>query len=372
MTKQEEKMMRQNKHNQRGRFLPYLVVGLLLTTALSDVAFGYAAIVKVPKTQISGATISLFGTKPSQTTTTGKLVEGAAAGNYTVDSTSDPQYTIYNVYDAPAALTYFLADKGTTYSIFAASGGTTVPITTTFTLFNYYKKGQPDAPTGLVAVAGFETAKLNWQLNDKTDGTGFEYSGIDLEISASNTYAPLLGTAISLGKSTEYKVGELIDTRKLEVGTAYYYRVRGKVDGVTPSNWATGTFNTNSGSALGPQTFKLAIQTNATGKPGINFISMGIAPDANNRWYAGTTPIANAYDLVKVIGTATGKKVLTFGNWDVANQLDAGIVIPNGNADDEKVKNDLLAITLKQGIGYQVYVEPPVPNGKVEITIGNQ
>lgn len=346
-------------------------LAVLLLLALAVQVLAYAGIVKINKANVlSGVTVYVFGgTRPNQKSdqnSPGALVLNT---NYSIDDTNDPIYRIYNIYNSPSEPAYLLLlnPNTNTYAILSASLGTTVPETTTFNTAKFYKTGKPVAPTITTIEAGYETAKAEMSYSGD-----YEYSGVDIAVwdyEKNNS----IGTTTSLGgKPTDYKIGELVDGRKLETdanGKKYKFQIQGKVDGVDPSDWATMDFNTKGLGAAGPQTFTLTLESGVPGKPGINFFAMPFAgpwyvykEDGSKILHDGTTnEVTNAYHLIKAINVAKGSKVVsTFGKWDKTNQSDAGVLIANNDPDSDPAKSALQNISLQQGEGYQVYVTQKV------------
>ncbi|MFA4844095.1 MAG: hypothetical protein WC632_04000 [Candidatus Margulisiibacteriota bacterium] len=225
----------------KGGLVSVFLVALLLPI-LQGSAFGYAGIVKINSGILAGVPVIVFsGSKPNQTTPA-----DSPSTNYTVETVGG--YVVYNIYAAPSAATYLLLKTASTYSILPVSMGTTIPPTTTYDTATFYKMGPPNDPVILGKLWGYETAKVSWSLSENTDGTGFEYSGIELQLATDNGYANLVvrmpqnETLTSTSKIYSWALGELVDGRKLTSGTSYWFRVRGLVDGVAPSGWAKADF----------------------------------------------------------------------------------------------------------------------------------
>jgi hypothetical protein len=314
-----------------------VLLALAAVIVLPSAAFSYAGIVRLSKAAVlSGVTdVKLFsGTKPNQTS----LATLAEGSNYTVDNTTNPTYRIYNIYDAPGSPAYLLLLKGSTYSIISGAMGTTVPPTTTFDSAPSYKLGKPDAPQTLTEKHGYETAKVNWALNDKTDGTGFEYSWLNVELASDASYTTKIKTT-TLGKTLAYAMGELVDGSKLDSGKQYWFRVNGLVDGVAPSDWSEITYTTLSGAgALTPTTETWNLKVSGTG---INTFAIPFIANA-----ATTKPISyetttvgifasldidgngihSVEDLIRAINTKAGSNIVTvFGWYDAATQKHVGL-----------------------------------------------
>lgn len=232
-------------------------VALVIFAGLCAPAFGYAGIVKIHTTNI------LTGVSPVH------LVTGAVDQNSTSNLTEGVnylksvvgEYTIYDVYDAPASTVHFVLLKSTThYRILSAGMGTTVPPTTTFTSpVTFYVTGPPVQVQGLEVVNGFETAKASWTLSPD-----YDYSSVKVQVATDAGFTifvqdETLSDTTVIDKDPpfdDYAFGELVDGRVLTPGTDYWIRVIGTVKGEADSPPADKAFATNS-AGVPPLTFNI-------------------------------------------------------------------------------------------------------------------
>ena len=367
---------------------------LLVLVLMPTPVFAYGAILRLGTSLVSGATVHLFKAKPNQDSNTSSAGYLATPADYSIStSSSGNQYSVIS----SSTSNYALILRGTTYAIIPFSAGSPVPVTTPsdgsyLGTATFYRKGPPTAPSNLRVVAGYETGKANWDLNDAMDGTGFEYSWVWLRVLKGDRTpvvryfmyegAPADETVTTKGKITEYAFGQLVDGRTLETdadGQPYYFQVNGIVDGspLHESGWTEGAFTTLPAGAGGAP-FTLTLESGvAAGKPGINSFSLPFT----GPWYDGTgASLITADDLVRAINRAAGGRnvVTSFGYWDRAagEQKLKGVMIsyPGGTLTETPTETGLAlsGMALKQGEGYQVYLGDLSSTGnKVELVIKN-
>ena len=72
----------------------------------------------------------------------------------------------------------------------------------------------------------------------------------------------------------------------------------------------------------------------------------------------GTNKVETAYELIRVINRAAGGHVVaSFGEWDINNQSDTGILIPADKTElDAPFDGQLQGKPLKSEEGYQIYI----------------
>jgi len=355
----------------------------LLLPILQGSAFGYAGIVNINSSLVTGPVIIFSGPKPNQTT-----LKDSPNTNY--DYKIVGGYVVYNIYDAPSAATYLLLKTASTYSILPVSMGTTIPPTTTYDTATFYKMGPPNNPVILGKLWGYETAKVSWSLKEDTDGTGFEYSGIELELATDKGYQNLVvrkpqnETLTSTSKTYSWSMGELVDGRTLTNGTSYWFQVRGLVDGVASSGWAQADFTT-SAAVAGESTWNFYKGTNLainqhelTIDPATATISCsdGLGLDG----YVDLPKPAMVQDLVKAINNFAKNQnsidyaVNAIGWWDSVSGSQGmhGYAIDNTKTppqtrSDESIQEDWAAEPLVIGRTYQFSVKGSFSGFKLKI-----
>lgn len=358
----------ENKIRLKGG-LALLIAAIIIASSAAVNAATYVGNVFISTAVLNGGSIAgVFSAKPNQ---------GGGTPQTTLQTPND--YVIqdgvsYNgvTYDktiifkgSPVQYPYILFTKGGFYSIAQvnkledkSSPNIVLPALT------YYKTGSPDVPKTLVLVAGFETAKATWGLNT----TDFELSGVDLEVAKDVGFTQPVGTLTSTGVITSYAFGELVDGRKLDPGTNYWFHVRAKVDGVAPSAWTNasdGAFTTKSG-GIG-STFTINIKRTMASGLGINSFSVpkAVTTVGGTNTPLDGTSITTAYDLCDFINKFYGASkslVRSFGTWDETVQIESGATI-NYSAPgviDAASSTALKAINLQAGRGYQAFVKPDV------------
>lgn len=317
-----ENKMRKNKFVNKG----VIAALILLLLACSDLAFGYAGIVKLNKTGVLNGVTEVrlvSGGRPNQTS----VANLDTTSNYSIDTSSDPTYNTYNIYNTSSDPTYLLLLKGTAnYAIIGASMGTTVPITTPVDSVTFYKTGQPTPPTIGTIVAGYETAKV-----PITYDPNYEYSGVSIQVANDSGFTSLLKDAggnstTSGGVMGQYLMGELIDGRVLQSGSTYYFGISGSVAGVAASTVASKSFTTKAGGAGGPVTKTWTLSFNVKG---VNTISLPFASVTStiNSKPAGAIGTFTVGDLIAEINNqikAGGGQVSVFGWYDAVNQKQVG------------------------------------------------
>jgi hypothetical protein len=348
--------------------------GIVLSALLllfSTPLYAYAGKVFIPHTAVSSANLGAVNQLEIvvSSTAVNQTGGGTPPENYTVTSNGSYQgasnYIALDVLSSTGSTVYCLLKGNGRYAVASAALGDPVAPDRLINALSAYNQGAPTPPAIGSILAGFETAKVE----SFTYSSDYNYAGISIEVLGSN-----LGVT-SHKKISEYAVGEYVDGRLLESGKKYTFKVKGVVEGVAPelSLWGEKVFTMEVGG--GAQSYVLTFEAGADGKPGINFFSMPVPPDKDGKWYAETLAgaylgeVANAYQLVNAINSAAGtdqKIVSTFGRWDnsPAEQKDAGVLIQNN--DPAQVTAVLGNIPLKQGEGYQVYV-----NQKVSLRIKN-
>lgn len=335
---------------------------------------------RIPSSTPGAGTALVFcNAKPYQddTTTSGSLNLLTTPINYFIDTAAYPDWTKYGVTSTPlpTGTGYLLLKNGSIkYAVVSFTLGSPVgPADESISSITWYTTGNPDPPSTIQPTAGFETAKITWSLNPNPAMKRFDYSSIEITIKKNEngtwTNVPATGnttTSVLNGSPTSYLLGELIDGRTLTPNTEYSVtlvgKVKGKADGSVTytSSPATQTFTTLSGGAVSPYPLTL--------KPGLNSFAMPFAPDANNKWYVGTTPITNALGLVQAINLATtpltaspASIVSSFGTWDSTGKKIDGVMISTLDAGTQE---QLTNRTLKQGVGYQLYLK-----GSADVTV---
>jgi hypothetical protein len=254
--------------------------GIMLALALPSLASNGNP--RIPSaTPGSGAALVFCGARPYQddTATSGSLNLLATPANYFIDAAAYPTYTKYGVTSTPVQTGSgaLLLKNGTTkYAVVGFTLGSPVgPADEKIDSITWYKVGKPTAPSNVSISAGYETAKISWQLD-----ANYEYSHVDLTIErdVSGTWAtvPADGgvTKTVLDAATSYIIGQYVDGRTFNPGDQCRVTLVGKVlakaDGssVYQSDPVITTFQfkTLTGAGGGSATFIL--------KAGINTISV--------------------------------------------------------------------------------------------------
>ena len=334
---------------------------LFLLLGLSTAAWSYAGNVFILQTEyvaaggVSGIVGVYAGDKPDQTGAGSRpLTAGDTAANYKINPLSVTPTAPWNpsglryiniiIYDSPNNPAWILMAKtggpSGLYSTIRADLGDTVPTDTPVNSITWYYKGTAAIPGTLAVNAGYEVAKATWVLD-----TNYDYDSVDAQLTSSagtvideiNDAGAHFAITNILGRAQQYKTGQLIDGRVLNVGTPYIIKVRGNVAGPFDSDWATRSFTTNLAAGGGPVTKTWTFYKPATG---INTFAVPFTP-ATARDSGGTArDITTVGRAIKEINRQAGaQRVKVFGWFDNSTQIHKGLtsITYTGGAPDADV-----------------------------------